>query len=397
MDENKVNEIEEEEDWRPAIRFEDDEEDAAEAVSEVIEEAEETVENAVEDAAGEAQPVIEEPKPDTSRRAVRGEKKKTSIGGQALIEGVMMRGPHRTTMAVRTPDGKIVTEDVSVGKSHDIIKKIPIIRGVFSFIDSMKVGTSTITRSAELAGFDEEEEPSEFEKKLEKALGGKLFDLLMVVATVLGIGLAVLLFLWLPAKCYEGLGWLSDRFIPESGFNFTVFDDASPWKNVIRSAFEGVFKIIIFIIYILLISRMKDIRRVFEYHGAEHKSIFCYENGDELTVENARKYKRFHPRCGTSFLILMLLLSIIVGMFIQTDTAWLRVLIRLACIPIIMGVGYELLKFCGRHDNFLTRIIAAPGMWMQRLTTKEPDDSQLECAIEALLAVIPENQEDDRW
>lgn len=213
----------------------------------------------------------------------------------------------------------------------------------------------------------------------------------MVIAMVLGFGLAFVLFMWLPTQLFT---WLSDWLnIPAGGDS-----------KLLRSVFEGVVKIIVFVVYISLCSRLNDIKRVYQYHGAEHKSIFCYEKGLPLTVENIQKQSRFHPRCGTSFLILMLILGIAAGLFIPVFTAFnpivnslLRAVCKIAVIPLVMGVGYELLKLCGRYDNLFTRIISAPGLWMQRLTTKEPDESQIECAIAALTAVIPENSEDDRW
>ncbi len=413
LENERTPEMEEEEDWRPPIRFiEDDEDEAAvEAVEEAAEEITETAEETAEEVAEEITEAAEEtaeateeiteaaeetPEGDKRVRIRKGEKKITSIGGQALIEGVMMRGPSRTMMVVRGKDGKLIYEEVKDKRKKSFIKKIPFIRGIFGFIDSMSIGMGTITRSADLSGFAEEDEPSEFDKKLEKAWGGKLMSILMFIASLLGILLAVGLFVVLPVYSFKGIGWLCNRFLTDTPFTKVVFN--SSWTFVIKSVFEGIFRIIIFIAYVALVSRMKEIRRVFEYHGAEHKSIFCYEAGEELTVENARKFKRFHPRCGTSFLIIMLLLGIIAGMFIPESVAdWLRVLIKIACLPVIMGIGYELLKICGRYDNWFTRLIAAPGMWMQRLTTKEPDDSQLECALEALIEVIPENQEEDKW
>ena len=307
--------------------------------------------------------------------------KYTSIGGQALIEGVMMRGPKNTAMAVRTPDGEITVENVKCPLPSDRpwIFKIPLLRGMYSFFDSMRVGSKTLMRSAELAGeADEEEELSPFEQKLNKIFGEKLFGVLMTLAMVLGMAIAVLLFLWLPSACYKGLALL----LP-----------ALKGKILYQSIFEGVFKIVIFVLYIFLCTRMKDMHRVFEYHGAEHKTIFCYEAKQELTVENVRKFRRFHPRCGTSFLIVMLIIGIVVGFCIRTDVLWLRTLIRLACLPLIMGFGYEIIRFCGKHDNILTKILSAPGLWMQRITTFEPDDSQIECAIAAMKAVIPEDSE----
>ena len=307
--------------------------------------------------------------------------KYTSIGGQALIEGVMMRGPKNTAMAVRSPDGEIVVENVKcpLPSERPWIFKIPLLRGMYSFFDSLRIGSKTLMRSAELAGeADEEEELTPFEQKLNKIFGEKLFGVLMTLAMVLGMALAVLLFFVVPTACYTGLSML----LPALKGNILY-----------RSIFEGVFKIIIFILYIFLCTHMKDMHRVFEYHGAEHKTIFCYEAKQELTVENVRKFRRFHPRCGTSFLIVMLIIGIVVGFCIQTDAILLRTLIRLACLPLIMGFGYEIIRFCGKHDNLLTKILSAPGLWMQHITTFEPSDDQIECAIAAMKAVIPQDSE----
>ena len=221
------------------------------------------------------------------------------------------------------------------------------------------------------------------EKKKES---GILMAIIGAISMVFGIAVALVLFFYLPSLVFKYINHLA-------GGQMTAY----------QAAFEGVLKIIIFVIYLLLVSQMKDIKRVFMYHGAEHKTIFCYEHGNELTVENIRKEKRFHPRCGTSFLILMLIVSIIFYMIIArvfpslAKNIVLWMLIRIACLPLLVGIGFELIKFCGRHDNFVTRIISAPGVWLQRITTKEPDDSMIEVAIEAMTAVIPENSEDDRW
>lgn len=307
--------------------------------------------------------------------------KYTSIGGQALIEGIMMRGPLKTSMAVRSPEGEIVVEDVeckSVSQRPSIFK-LPLLRGIYGFIDSMALGSKTLMRSAELAGeSDEEEELTPFEQKLNDIFGEKLFNIIMTIAMVLGFGIAILLFFVAPSAIYSGLAML----LPALKGNI-----------LLRSIFEGVFKIVMFILYIFLCTRMKEMHRVFEYHGAEHKTIFCYEAKQELTVENVRKFKRFHPRCGTSFLIIMLILGIVLGMCIQIETVWLRTIIRLCCLPLVMGFGYEIIRFCGKHDNLLTKILSAPGMWMQHITTFEPSDDQIECAIAAIKAVIPEDSE----
>ena len=307
---------------------------------------------------------------------------KTSIGGQALIEGVMMRGPRKTVATVRKPDGSLESKEFSCefGWRKYPVLRIPLIRGVAGFIESMAIGYKTLMYSAEAVGEDEEAEPqSRFEKWLDKTFGDKLTKIASAIGGVLGILLAIILFFWLPTVLYT--------LVPGATQADTV---ASSWRAVA----EGVMRIGIFLLYLVGISRMKDIRRVFQYHGAEHKTIFCYENQEPLTVENVRKHSRFHPRCGTSFLILMLLIGIVLGFFIQTPQPVLRTLIKLALLPLVMGIGYELIKICGRYDNAVTRVIAAPGLWMQRLTTKEPDDDMIEVAIRSLEQVIPENGED---
>lgn len=300
---------------------------------------------------------------------------KTSIGGQALIEGVMMRGPRQTAMAVWNPEEELVIEKWQTpGQNKKSILKLPFIRGIFNMIDSLRFGYKCLMRSAEIAGFEEEEKD---EKKQ-----GAIMGLLMTVSTVLAVLLSVGLFIYLPAKLYE---WVSA---------------AVPFlkTNLGRSAFEGVLRIIIFVGYMLCMLLMKDVRRTFMYHGAEHKTIFCYEAGLELTVENVRKQRRFHPRCGTSFMILVLLVGIIVSMFIPASIpALYRTFIKILTIPIIVGIGYELIKLAGRKDNVLTKIISAPGLWLQRITTKEPDDKMIEAAIAAMLEVIPEDKEEDKW
>ena len=226
-------------------------------------------------------------------------------------------------------------------------------------------------------GGEEEEEPSKFENWLEKKFGDKVMNAVVAVGGVLGVALAVLLFFFLPAVLFNGLMMLTG-------------DGISGW----RSVFEGLLRIVIFVLYIVVISKMPEIDRTFRYHGAEHKTIFCYENDLPLTVENVRKQKRFHPRCGSSFMILMLLLGIIIGFFIPFSNPFLRTFCKLLCLPIVVSIGYELIKLCGKYDNVLTRIIAAPGLWFQRLTVKEPTDKMMEAAIAAMKAVIPENGED---
>ena len=307
-------------------------------------------------------------------------KKITTIGGQALMEGIMMVGPQRTVAALCSEEGQISTEEISVPrltKLYPILGK-PFIRGIFSLIDSFRLGYKALSLSADkLTGGEEEEELSGFDKWLNDHLGEKITGVIMAIASVLGIALAIALFFFLPTVLFN----LLEAVAP---------GEISGW----RSIFEGVIRIGIFVGYVVLIGMVPDIKRTFQYHGAEHKTIFCYENDLPLTVENVRKQKRFHPRCGTSFLILMLVIGIIVGFFIPFSNPFLRTFTKLLCIPVIMNVGYEVQKACARHDGWLSRAVTAPGLWMQRLTVKEPDDKMIEAAIAAMEAVIPENGED---
>ena len=304
----------------------------------------------------------------------------TSIGGQALVEGIMMRGPKKTVASVRMSDGSISTQEMSAGQMRDkySILRLPLLRGIAGFIDSLSVGYKALSYSVDKAGLEEDEEPSKFDKWVEKTFGDKMMNAIMVASTVLGLLLAVGLFFFLPTILFNLIR------------DYAAGPSIAPW----RSLAEGVMRIAIFIGYIYFCSRMPEIHRLFQYHGAEHKTIFCYENDEELTVENVRKHSRFHPRCGTSFLVIMLLLSIIVGFFIPFGNPFVRTVVKLLCVPLIVGVGYEFIRLCGRHDNAFTRVIAAPGLWVQRITTKEPDDSMIEVAIEAMKQVIPENGED---
>lgn len=307
-------------------------------------------------------------------------KKITSIGGQALMEGIMMVGPKKTVAAFCSEKGEISTEEIEIEritKKYPVLGK-PLIRGIFALIDTFRLGYKALSLSADKITEDTgEEELSGIDRWLDEHLGEKLTGIVMGVASVLGVGLAILLFFFLPTVLFN----LLQRLVPV---------EIAGW----RSVFEGVLRIAIFIGYILLISLMPDIKRVFQYHGAEHKTIFCYEADLPLTVENVRKQGRFHPRCGTSFLILMLLLGIIVGFFIPFSNPILRTLTKLLCIPVIMNVGYEVQKLCARHPGRLSSIITAPGLWMQRITVREPDDKMIEAAITAMNAVIPENGED---
>lgn len=303
--------------------------------------------------------------------------KYTSIGGQALIEGIMMKNPQKkTALAVRKPDKTI---DISFIKEKSIkdkypIFKLPILRGVVTYIETMIQGYKAMMKSAEISGFTdiEEENSKPKDPKKESAITG----VIMTIGSVLGIALALVLFLGIPRYAVEGLEWLV----------------GSSFSKVVRSGIEQLIKLAVLVVYMWGVSFMKDIHRVFAYHGAEHKTIFCYEAGLPLTIENVKCQKRFHPRCGTSFLILMIIVSMVVSTVVQMifpgvyDIAWLWIIAKILMLPIICGLGYELLKVCGKYDNALTRIISAPGMWLQRITTKEPDDDMIEIAIAALKA-----------
>ena len=318
-------------------------------------------------------------------------KKITSIGGSALIEGIMMRGPKRTTVCVRTGENEIYSEDIEVKtlSSRFKIFRIPFIRGIAGLIDSMRLSYKSLMLSADKAieaGEIEEEEPSKFEKWLDEKFGDKLIKVLMVFASILGVALAVGLFFFVPSFLFD----LSANFVPafKGEGELAVF-----WKSV----FEGVLKIVLFLLYIVVCSQMTEMKRVFMYHGAEHKTIFCYENDEELTVENVRKQTRFHPRCGTSFMVLMLIVGIAVGLFVPVapfGIGFLRPVFKILLLPISCGVGYELIKICGKHDNLFTRIIDAPACWANRITTKNTDHKMIEVAIEAIKAVIPEDGSD---
>ena len=304
---------------------------------------------------------------------------KTSIGGQAVMEGVMMRGPEKMAISVRKPDGEIVTkvEDVKI-KKKSIWLKIPVVRGCINFFGSMVTGVKALMYSAEFVDLEEEGEPSKFDKWLEKVFGDKLKDAVVYFSVILSMFMSVGLFILLPTWIVSLLDFVTESV-------------------VIKNLSEGVVRIVIFLTYLYLSSLLPDIKRVFQYHGAEHKSIACYEAGEELTVENARKNKRLHPRCGTSFLLIVMVISIICFSFMGWQNIWIRTVTRLALMPVIAGLSYEVIKLAGRYDNFLTRILSFPGLCLQKLTTNEPDDSQLEVALEAIKAVIPESKEDDKW
>lgn len=302
---------------------------------------------------------------------------KTSVGGQALMEGIMMRGPKKICVAVRRPDGEIELKCENV-KQH-AWQKIPFVRGACNMIESLIQGYRYLMHSAEVSmGDDYEEEQTKFDKWMEKHMGPKMQNFMLTAAAVCGGLLALVLFMVLPTA----LVGLLDKFLPLGG---------------VKVVLEGIIKLGLFIGYLFLCTRVKDVHRVFEYHGAEHKTIACYEAGEELTVENVRKHIRFHPRCGTSFLILVLLISIVLFSVLPWNNTGLRVVLKILMLPVLMGISYELIKLAGRYDNFFTRIISAPGLWMQRLTTFEPDDSMIEVAIAAIKPVLPEKPEDAAW
>ena len=315
------------------------------------------------------------------------EENKISVGGQALMEGVMMNGPKGVAMALRLPDGRIETQLKEAHFLKDKYKfaRIPFIRGPISFVEQMIFGYKCLMESAEKTTAIEDdgtEEMSKLDRWLTDHFGPKMMTVIGIISGVIGFALAFFLFMWLPSQ-------VADLILRNA--------DGNVWKPAI----EGAMRIIIFITYMWAVSLMGDIKRLFMYHGAEHKSIACYEAGKELTVENVRESCRFHPRCGTSFIFVMLIFSIVFSTILSKlfpSIAQIRVLwmlLKLAFIPLIMGIGYEFIKYAGKHDNLLVKILSAPGLWMQRLTTKEPTDDIIEVGIESLKAVITDNPEDD--
>ena len=296
-------------------------------------------------------------------------KKITSIGGSALIEGIMMRGPKKSTVCVRTGKDSIYSEDISITTIPEKCSffKIPFFRGIAGLIDSMRLSYKSLMLSADKAieSAEIEEEPSKFEKWLDEKFGDKLVKVMMVIASVLGVALAIGLFFFLPSFLFD----LCGNFIPA----FRESDGNVEMVRLWKSVFEGVMKITLFFGYIIIVSQLSDMKRE-----------------EELTVANVKKQTRFHPRCGTSFMVIMLILGIVIGLFVPANPfgiAFLRPVFKILLIPVTCGIGYELIKLCGKHDNWFTRIIAAPGLWAQRITTKEPDDSMIEVAIEAIKAV----------
>ena len=323
------------------------------------------------------------------------EKFKTMIGGQALIEGIMMRGPEKDAVVVRTADGLSVEVSPRKVNPKNSFKNWPFLRGMFTFFDSQVTGVKALMRSADLAPEEAQEEPSKFDMWLEKKLGSEKFQKAIIgFAVAMGLGLSIALFFLLPSV----ISGFVDQWLP---------------NNLTLNLVEGLIRMCIFAAYMLLVSRMKEMKRVFAYHGAEHKTIRCYEAGHPLTVENVRIQTRLHPRCGTSFLLVVMVISILV--FSVASSALLAVLpaleamqgsflyrlimiaFKLLLLPLVVGITYEINRWIGRHDNGLTRVLSAPGMWMQNFTTNEPDDSMIEVAITAVEAVLPEEEGSDRW
>ena len=323
------------------------------------------------------------------------EKFKTTIGGQALIEGIMMRGPEKDAIVIRGKDG--LTVEVSDRKLNPpkSFKNWPFFRGMFSFFDAQVTGVKALMRSADLAPEEFQEEPSKFDRWLEQKLGNEKFQQAIIgIAVALGLGMSIGLFFLLPMV----IGGFFDRFI-----------DSMVTLNLV----EGLIRIVIFLAYMLLVSRMQEMKRVFAYHGAEHKTIRCYEAGLPMTVENVQAQTRLHPRCGTSFLVVVMVISILVFSVASSGLLavfpgleairgsfgyrLLMVVFKLMLLPVVVGITYEINRWCGRVDNGFTRMLSAPGMWMQNFTTYEPDDSMIEVAIRAVEAVLPEEEGADRW
>lgn len=294
-----------------------------------------------------------------------------TYGGQAVIEGVMMRGQEIYALSVRNTDGEIITETKKLKKVTNKFLKLPLIRGIYSFCSSLIVGMKITTRSMEISGLEDDDEPtSKFERWLIEKLGDNLTKVLTAISIILALIISFALFAYLPVN-------IAHLFLPIIGDN--------TW---ILSIIEGIVKLTIFIGYLVLISFNSDIKRTFMYHGAEHKTINCYESGEELTVENVRKHTRIHKRCGTSFLIIVLLITIVFFMFVSASGVWVRIALKVICLPMIAGLSYEVLRASGKSNNLLINIFSQPGLWIQKITTNEPDDKQLEVAISALKTVL---------
>ena len=307
---------------------------------------------------------------------------RTTIGGQALIEGILMRGPEKDAIVVRAPEGLVtkVTERKFIKDKYPILG-LPIIRGAATFLSSIITGVKALMFSADYFPDDENAQPSKLDQWLEKHVPAeKLQGVLIAVSVILSLGMTLALFMLLPT-------FIAGLFHAQSA--------------AVHNLIEGVVKVLIFLLYLILCSKQKDVRRVFCYHGAEHKTIFCYEAGLPLTVENARIQPKHHPRCGTSFLFVVIIVSILVSSivfpYINWQNIWVRIGVKLLLLVPVVGITYEFNRAVGAHDNKLTRILSAPGMWMQNFTTNEPDDSMLEVAIEAMKLVLPQEQGKDQW
>ena len=305
---------------------------------------------------------------------------RTSIGGQALIEGILMRGPKRQAIVCRTKDGLVEkTEELKFIKDKYPILGWPFIRGCATFLDSMVKGMPALTYSAELVPLEAQGEPDKIDRWIEKHFPeDKAQKLIIGVAVALGIGLALLLFVFLPAFLVGLIKPLTQSYL-------------------VRNLSEGLVRVVILLLYMRLCCCMSDVKRLFSYHGAEHKTIFCYEHGKPLTVENVRQESRFHPRCGTSFLLVVVVVSILVNAVVRLDNTFARMGCHLLLLPVVVGISYEINRWCGRHDNWLSAVLSAPGKWLQHMTTNEPDDSMIECAIRAMELVIPEEKGSDAW
>ncbi|NSW89652.1 MAG: DUF1385 domain-containing protein [Firmicutes bacterium] len=307
--------------------------------------------------------------------------KKTNIGGQALIEGLLMIGPKSAVTAIRKANDEIIIQKKEL-PPKGVLSKIPIIRGITGFVRQMVLGMKALMYSAEFVDIEEEaDKPTKFDKFIERLLGDKLKDVVIYFSVIIAIILGVSLFILLP------------NFLA----GFIKAGKTTGGGVILRNLVEGIIRIVLFLTYIALASKIKDIKRIWQYHGAEHKTIHCYEHAEELTVENVRKYSTKHPRCGTSFLFLVMIVSIIVFSLVGWHGRWINILLRILLIPLVAGISYELLKIAGRSERKIMKVINAPGLALQLMTTQEPDDKQIGVAIEALKSVLVEDKDADNW
>lgn len=324
--------------------------------------------------------------------------KKTTIGGQALIEGIMMCGPKRTSIAVRKGDGSIHVEEIKQSERVSYFEKVPFIRGCIKFYKMLVTGTGATMKSADISEQGKPEEDADKldgkEAKKPSALDtylSKHQNVAITIAAITGIAISIGLFILLPRLIVDLVAMLLTAELADA-----------IWMSVVLNIAEGVLRMVIFLVYLALASKLEDIARVWKYHGAEHKTIACYEDGKPLTIDNIKTFSRFHPRCGTAFMFIVLMLSILIytieGMILGDDIMWVNIVARLVLIPLICGISYELLRFIGKHDsNPFCKFLIKPGLWLQKFTTNEPDDSMIEVAICAMQAVIPENANEDNW